>query len=407
MNVIKYLKDRGLIEQMTHPEEITELFNKKGVKVYIGFDPTADSLHIGHIIQIIILKHLQNFGHIPVALIGGGTGKIGDPTFKSDMRKLMGSSEVEKNAKNIEKQIKKYLGEDAIYENNANWFDELSYIPFIREIGKHFNVNQMLQAECFKTRMKKGLSFLEFNYMIMQAYDFMLLNDKHGINVEFGGNDQWSNIIAGVNLIRKIKQKDSFGVTFKLLTNSEGNKMGKTEKGALWIDKNKTTPYEIFQYFRNVDDRDVINCLYMLTFLPTEEIKEMEKLEGQELNKAKEILAYEVVKFVHSKEDADKALDASKALFQSSSSMENVPTKEIDFEMIKEGIELSVLLKELELVKSKSEAKRLISQNGIKVNQKVVSDQFKVITIDDFNDDKIMINKGKKIFLQVKVRGIN
>ncbi len=399
MNAFEVLKERGFIEQITHEQEVKELFEKEKIKFYIGFDPTADSLHIGHFIQIIVMMHMQQAGHIPIALIGGGTAKVGDPSGKTDMRKMLTPEHIEANGNKMLDQMKKFLvldGKKGIAVNNADWLDNLNYIPFLREIGSQFNVNKMLAAECFKSRMEKGLSFLEFNYMIMQGYDFLELNRRYDCKMEFGGNDQWSNIIAGVNLVRKKEQKDVYGLTFKLLTTSTGIKMGKTEKGAVWIDREKTSPYEMFQYLRNIDDADVHNCLSLLTFLPMDEVRRLSALEGAEINKAKEILAYEFVKLVHGKEDADKSLEAARALFSGANS-ENVPSTTLKAE----GRELLDIMVELGLLKSKGEGKRLMKQNGISLNDNKVSDPFYKLNADDFTDNKAMIKKGKKVFHQI------
>mgnify|MGYP003571754452 CR=1 FL=1 len=406
MNVYEILKERGFIEQITHEQEVIQLLNDEQVKFYIGFDPTADSLHVGHFIQVIVMMHMQRAGHIPIALIGGGTAKIGDPSGKTDMRKMLTNEIIESNGEKMLNQMRKYItldGEKGIPANNADWLDNLNYVSFLREIGSKFNVNRMLAAECFKQRMETGLSFLEFNYMIMQGYDFLELNRRYGCKMQLGGNDQWSNIIAGVNLCRKADQQDVYGLTFKLLTTSAGIKMGKTEKGAVWIDPEKTSPYEMFQYFRNVDDADVENCLALLTFLPMDEVKRLGALEGAEINKAKEILAFEFTKLVHGEEEANKALEATKALFAGGGASENVPTTEMDKALFEEGKELLEVMVELGLLKSKGEGKRLVKQNGISLNDKKVQDPFFKMTLADFEDNKAMIKKGKKVYHQVEL----
>lgn len=401
MSVFDVLKERGFIEQVTHEDEVREMLENESVKFYIGFDPTADSLHVGHFIQIIVMKHMQNAGHVPIALVGGGTAKVGDPSGKTDMRKMLQNNTLNENADAIAKQISKYLvldGEKGILENNANWLDSLNYIDFLREIGSKFSVNRMLEAECFKSRMKTGLTFLEFNYMIMQGYDFLELNRRYGCKLELGGNDQWSNIIAGTNLVRKVEQKSTYGLTFTLLTTSDGKKMGKTEKGALWIDKDKTSPFELFQYFRNIDDVDVEKTLKLLTFLPLDEIEKLVNVEGKEINKAKEVLAYEFTKIVHGKEEADKALEAAKALFGKGQKEENIPSTEFDSSLFEgEGYEVRKILTDIGVCKSNSEGKRLIKQGGVYLNEERVPEFYSAITLDDFEDGEAMIRKGKKV----------
>ncbi len=404
MNVFEILKERGFIEQITHEEEVKTLLEKESVKFYIGFDPTADSLHVGHFIQVIVMMHMQRAGHVPIALIGGGTAKVGDPSGKTDMRKMLTNETIEENGTKMLNQMRKYItldGEKGIPANNADWLDHLNYVQFLRDVGSKFNVNKMLQAECFKQRMETGLSFLEFNYMIMQGYDFLELNRRHDCKMQLGGNDQWSNIIAGVNLVRKSDQKEVYGLTFKLLTTSAGIKMGKTEKGAVWIDPEKTSPYEMFQYFRNVDDADVENCLSLLTFLPMDEVRRLGALEGAEINKAKEILAFEFTKLVHGEEEANKALEATKALFAGGGVSDNVPSTELDKSIFEEGKELLEVMVELGLLKSKGEGKRLIQQNGVSLNDKKVIEPFYKLTMADFEDGSAMIKKGKKVYHKI------
>ncbi|MDM8533148.1 tyrosine--tRNA ligase [Clostridiaceae bacterium HSG29] len=401
MSVYDILKERGFIEQATHEDEVKEMLENESVKFYIGFDPTADSLHVGHFIQIIVMKHMQNAGHVPIALVGGGTAKVGDPSGRTDMRKMLTNNNLDKNAEAIGKQISKYLvldGEKGILENNANWLDNLNYIDFLREIGSKFSVNRMLEAECFKSRMASGLSFLEFNYMIMQGYDFLELNRRYGCKLQLGGNDQWSNIIAGVNLVRKADRKSTYGLTFTLLTTSSGIKMGKTAKGALWIDKEKTSPFELFQYFRNVDDEDVEKTLKLLTFLPLDEIEKLVNVEGSEINKAKEVLAYEFTKIVHGKEEADKALEAAKALFGDGKNEENVPSTEFDANLFEDdGYEIRKILIDLGICKSLGEGKRLIQSGGIYINEERVTEFFAALKSEDFTDGEAMLRKGKKV----------
>jgi len=401
MSVYDILKERGFIEQATHEDEVKAMLENESVKFYIGFDPTADSLHVGHFIQIIVMKHMQNAGHVPIALVGGGTAKVGDPSGKTDMRKMLENNTLEKNADAIGKQISKYLvldGEKGILENNAKWLDHLNYIEFLREIGSKFSVNRMLEAECFKSRMANGLSFLEFNYMIMQGYDFLELNRRHDCKLQLGGNDQWSNIIAGVNLVRKADRKSVYGLTFTLLTTSSGIKMGKTEKGALWIDKEKTSPFELFQYFRNVNDEDVEKTLKLLTFLPLDEIEKLVNVEGSEINKAKEVLAYEFTKIVHGKEEADKVLEAAKALFGDGKNEENIPSTEFDASLFEdEGYEIRKILIDLGICKSLGEGKRLIQSGGIYINEERVTEFFAALKLEDFTDGEAMLRKGKKV----------
>lgn len=405
-NIFDVLSERGFIEQVTHEDEVKKILKNESVKFYIGFDPTADSLHVGHFIQVIVMMHMQRAGHVPIALIGGGTAKIGDPSGKTDMRQMMTPELIEENGKKMLLQMKKYVtfdGVKGITANNADWLDNLNYVNFIRDIGSKFSVNKMLSAECFKQRLEKGLSFLEFNYMIMQAYDFLELNRRHDCKLQLGGNDQWSNIIAGVNLVRKLDQKDVYGLTFKLLTTSAGIKMGKTEKGAVWIDPTKTTPYEMFQYFRNVEDADVENCLALLTFLPMDEVKRLGALEGAEINKAKEILAFEFVKLVHGEDDATKSLEAARSLFADGGEIKNVPSTDFELSRFEEGVSITDIMIELSLVKSKGEGKRLIKQNGVSLNDVKISSDSYVITLKDFTDNKAMIKKGKKIFHQINL----
>ncbi len=405
-NVYDVLLERGFIEQATHEAEIKELLGKEAVTFYIGFDPTADSLHIGHFIQVMVMMHMQQHGHKPIALVGGGTVKVGDPTGKTEMRKMLFNDQIDENANQIAKQLAKYIDLSegkGIAENNANWLDHLNYIDFLREIGSKFSVNRMLSAECFKQRMEKGLSFLEFNYMIMQAYDFLELNRRYGCKLQLGGNDQWSNIIAGVDLIRRSEQSESFGLTFKLLTTSDGRKMGKTEAGAVWIDPEKTSPYDLFQYFRNVDDADVINCLKLLTFLPIEQINDMATWKDSDINKAKEILAFEVTKIIHGQEEADKAISAAKALFAGAGNMDNVPTTEIVTAEFGDAMNVLDLLTVAGLIASKGEGRRLIQQNGFSINGVVVASHELEVTLNDFENGELMVKKGKKVFQKIKL----
>lgn len=404
MNVIDILEERGFIDQMTHEEELRDLLGKEKVKFYIGFDATADSLTLGHFLQIRVMQHMQNAGHIPVALLGGGTTMIGDPSGKNDMRKVMTEDFINHNAECFRKQISHFLDFSegkGIIENNKDWLLDLKFLPFMREIGVHFSVNRMLNFDCYKNRMENGLTFFEFGYMLMQSYDFLYLYRKHGVKLELGGSDQWSNIIGGYELVRKLESDLVFGMTFKLLTTASGQKMGKSEKGAIWLDREKTSPYEMFQYLRNSDDRDVIKFLKLLTMLPLEKIAEYEKLEGQELNKAKEVLAFEVVKDVHGEEAAKEALEASKALFQGGADSENIPNEDMDSKIFEEGIGILDLMTKLNLTKSNSEARRLIQGGGVSIDGEKVQDPNLVVTKAMFKDDKIIIQKGKKVHQRI------
>ena len=404
-NVFDVLKERGFIAQATHEDEIRELLGKEKVVFFFFFYPTADSLHVGHFLQAVAMRHLQLAGHTPIVLIGGGTTMIGDPSGRTDMRQMITPETIKENGERFKAQLGRFIdftADNAIMANNADWLMNLEYIPFLREIGMHFSVNRMLTAECFKSRMEKGLSFLEFNYMIMQAYDFLELNRRHGCVMQLGGDDQWSNIIAGTDLIRRKEGKQAYGMTFNLLTTSDGKKMGKTMAGAVWLDREKTTPYEFFQYWRNIEDASVEKCLALLTFLPMDEVRRLGALEGSEINHAKEVLAYEVTKLVHSKEDADAAMEAARALFTNNNASANAPTTEVELPRLESGIAILEVLKETGLVPSSSEARRLISQGGISVNDiKVESIDFNV-TADMLNDGVLMIKKGKKTYHQVK-----
>lgn len=406
MTIFEELKRRGLIAQMTNEEKIKELLDdNKGVKFYIGFDATADSLHVGHFLQLVVMKRLQMAGHIPIALLGTGTTMVGDPTGKTDMRKMLSVDDINHNAECFKNQMSKFIdfGDGkAIMVKNGDWLLNMNYIEFLRDIGRYFSVNKMLTAECFKSRLEKGLSFLEFNYMLMQSYDFLHLNKELDVKMELGGDDQWSNIINGVDLVRRVEGKEVYGMTFKLLTTKEGKKMGKTEKGALWLDPEKCSPYDFFQYWRNVSDDDVINCLKLLTFLPIEEIEAMEKWQGSELNKAKEILAFEVTKMVHSQDEAQKCLDAAKAVFGAGTASEDMPTTEItDEDFSDDGISVLDLMVKTTLCPSKGEARRLVMQGGVTVNDKKVDVSSVMLSKEDFKDGFIVIKKGKKVFHKV------
>lgn len=409
MGIFEILQERGLIAQTTNEAKIKDLLNNQKIKFYIGFDPTADSLHVGHFIQIMVMSHLQKAGHTPIVLFGGGTGLIGDPSGKTDMRKMLSRETIAHNIECFKKQMSRLIdfsNGKAIMVNNADWLSKLNYIDFLRDVGVHFSVNRMLSFECYKQRLERGLSFFELNYMLMQSYDFLVLNRQHDCVLEFGGDDQWSNIIGGVELVRKKENKDVFGMTFALLTNSEGKKMGKTENGAIWLDANKTSPYDFYQYWRNIDDKDVIKCLKMLTFLPMSEIHELEKLEGQEINTAKEILAYKVTALIHGKNEATKVQNAAKAIFCSGQNTNDMPSTEISSDMfVNDKVSIINVLVATNLVSSKGEARRLIEQGGVSVLLKNEIKKIQVIDetlcADDFDDNFIVVKKGKKVFHKV------
>ncbi|NPV42851.1 MAG: tyrosine--tRNA ligase [Firmicutes bacterium] len=405
-NVYDILQERGFIEQVTHEEEIRNLLGKESVTFYIGFDPTADSLHAGHFLQMMVMAHMQRAGHRPIVLIGAGTAMIGDPSGKTEMRKMLTVEEIQRNSEKLKKQFSRLIDFEngrAIMANNADWLMDLKYIPFLREIGIHFSVNRMLTAECYKGRLEKGLSFLEFNYMIMQSYDFLELYRKYNCKLQMGGNDQWSNIIGGVDLIRRVENASVYGLTFTLLTTSEGKKMGKTETGTIWLDAEKTPPYDFYQYWRNVDDRDVEKCLALLTFLPMEEVKRLAALEGAEINKAKEILAYEITKLVHGEEEAKKADAAAKALFADGTDLNGVPSTEIPGFEFEKGIHILDLLMQVGLASSKSDGRRLIQQGGLYIEDERVNDIDLIIYKKDFHDGQLMLRKGKKVYHLLKL----
>lgn len=406
MTVYDELVARGLVAQVTDEDELKELINAGKAKFYIGFDATADSLHVGHFMTLCLMKRLQMAGNKPIALVGGGTTMIGDPSGRTDMRQMMTPEQINHNCECFKKQMSKFIdfGEDkALLVNNADWLLDLNYVDLLREVGAQFSVNRMLTAECYKNRMERGLSFLEFNYMIMQSYDFYKLFQDYGCNLQFGGDDQWSNMLGGTELIRRKLGKDASAMTITLLLNSEGKKMGKTVSGAVWLDPEKTSPYEFFQYWRNVDDADVIKCLKMLTFLPLEEIEEMEKWQGAELNKAKEILGYELTKLVHGEEEAKKALDAAKNIFAKGGISGDIPTTTYAKAELEQGIDILTILVDTKLAKSRSEARTLVNQNSVSVNGEKVNAIDKTLTTADFNDEGvILIKKGKKAFHQIK-----
>lgn len=406
-NVYDVLVERGFIEQATHENEIRELLGKEKVTFYIGFDATADSLTAGHFLTIMAMMHMQRAGHRPIALLGGGTTMIGDPSGKSDMRTMMTREKIDYNAARFKEQLSKFIdfdNDNAIIENNADWLLDLNYVEFLREIGTHFSVNKMLTAECYKQRMERGLTFFEFNYMLMQSYDFWKLNKMHGCTLEMGGNDQWSNIIGGVELIRRKENKPAYGLTFKLLTTSEGIKMGKTMKGAVWLDPEKTSPYEFYQYWRNIEDVKVEECLGLLTFLPMDEVRRLGALEGAEINKAKEVLAFEITKIVHGEEEAVKAQEAARAVFASKGKSENMPTTEYE-QAVFEDMDILSILVDTKLAKNRSEARRLVTQGGVSANDVKVTEIDRKFTMDDFDDDgSLIIKKGKKGFHQIKIK---
>ncbi|SFB18254.1 tyrosine--tRNA ligase [Clostridium frigidicarnis] len=404
-NVYDILVERGYIKQLTHDNEIKELLEKDKVTFYIGFDPTADSLHVGHFIAMMFMAHMQRAGHRPIALIGGGTAMIGDPSGKTDMRKMMTEETIAHNVACIKKQMEKFIDfsdDKAIIVNNADWLLKLNYVEFIREIGVHFSVNKMLTAECFKQRLEKGLSFLEFNYMLMQGYDFLVLNQKYGCTMQLGGDDQWSNMLAGADLIRRKEQKQAYAMTCTLLTNSEGKKMGKTENGALWLDAEKTTPYEFYQYWRNVGDADVEKCLKLLTFVPMDEVRKLCALEGSAINEAKKVLAFEVTKLIHGEDEAKKAQQAAESLFGGGCDLSNVPTVEIS----KKDLELALIdiLVNGKVLPSKGEGRRLIQQNGLSLNDVKVTEIGKTLTDEDFKDGYALVKRGKKNYHKIIIK---
>ncbi len=404
-NVFDELRERGLIAQTTHEEEIRELLGKEKVTFYIGFDPTADSLHVGHFLQMVVMRHMQNYGHRPIALVGGGTGMVGDPSGRTDMRQMMTPEIINHNCECFKKQLSSVIDfsdDKALMVNNADWLLKLNYVEFLRDIGTCFSVNKMLTAECFKQRLEKGLSFLEFNYMLMQSYDFLMLSRAYDCKMELGGDDQWSNILGGIDLCRRKDQKQVYGMTFTLLTNSEGKKMGKTASGAVWLDPEKYSPYDFYQYWRNVDDADVVRFMKMLTFVPMDEIREFEKLEGKELNAVKSRLAYEVTKLVHGEAEAEKAKSAAEAVFSGQGSDENMPTFEIDAVTGEESV-MDVLVK-AGFIPSKGEGRRLVQQGGLSVNGEKVTDFAMMLTADLFVDEKVVVKKGKKSFLKIVVK---
>ena len=408
MTVFDELKARGLLAQLTDEEEIKELINAGKAVFYIGFDPTADSLHVGHFMALCLMKRLQMAGNKPIALIGGGTGMIGDPSGRTDMRNMMTTEIIDHNCECFKKQMSRFIefGEGkAMMVNNADWLRDLNYIEFIRDIGAHFSVNRMLTAECYKQRMEKGLSFLEFNYMIMQSYDFLCLYEKYGCNMQFGGDDQWSNMLGGTELIRRKLGKDAYAMTITLLLNSEGNKMGKTQKGAVWLDPEKTSPYEFYQYWRNVGDADVLKCLRMLTFLPLEQIDEMDRWEGSQLNKAKEILAYELTRMIHGTEEAEKAQESARALFAGGGNSADMPSCTLSEADFTDGaIDILAVLVKSGLCTSRSEARRAVEQGGVTVDGEKVTDLKTAYAPEVFAGEGIVVRRGKKSYKRVAMQ---
>lgn len=400
-NIFEELTKRGYTEQLTHQEEIKNLLDNDSISFYIGFDPTADSLHVGHFISLMVASHMQKAGHKPIILIGGGTATIGDPSGKTDMRRMMSREEIDHNVECFKKQIAKFLSFEgkngAIIVNNADWLLGLNFINFSREIGSLFSVNKMLSAECYKQRMERGLTFFELSYMLMQSYDFLYLHDKYGCKLQMGGNDQWSNILGGVDLIRRIGHSDSYGLTFKLLTTKEGKKMGKTEKGALWLDATKTSPYEFYQYWRNINDADVKTVLSLLTFLPMEKVEELSNLKDEKINEAKKVAAYEITKLIHGEEEAKKAEESAKALFEGQGSLDNMPSATVN-----SNISILDAIIQVNFAPSKGQARQLIMQGGITLNDNKISDTNYVLSDSDFKDGFAILKKGKKSYYKLQ-----
>ena len=412
MGVYTELERRGLIAQVTHPEKVKDLLENDKISFYIGFDPTADSLHVGHFLQMVIMAHMQKAGHRPIALMGGGTAMIGDPSGRTDMRKMLTKEDIDHNVSCFKKQFQGLIDFSegkALMVNNGDWLLDLNYVEFLRDIGVHFSVNNMLRAECFKKRLEKGLSFLEFNYMLMQGYDFYKLHRDYGCKIELGGDDQWSNILAGMELVRRKDAEEVYGMTFALLTTSAGVKMGKTQGGAVWLDPNKTSPFEFYQYWRNVDDADVYRCLKMLTFIPVEDIEAMEdkfKASGdaKDVNEAKTTLAYELTKMVHGSEEADKAKEAAQALFANGGNTADMPSSEMAKADFENGMTILDVMLAAGLIPSKGEGRRLVQQGGVSVNNEKITDPFANITLSMFENDEIIIKKGKKTYHKIIVK---
>lgn len=409
MGVYTELERRGLIAQVTHPEKVKDLLENDSISFYIGFDPTADSLHVGHFLQMVIMAHMQKAGHRPIALMGGGTGMIGDPSGRTDMRKMLTREDIDYNVNQFKKQFQRMIDFSdgkALMVNNADWLLELNYVEFLRDIGVHFSVNNMLRAECFKKRLEKGLSFLEFNYMLMQGYDFYKLHKDYGCQIELGGDDQWSNILAGMELVRRKDGEEVYGMTFALLTTSAGVKMGKTQGGAVWLDPNKTSPFDFYQYWRNVDDADVYRCLKMLTFIPVEEIEALEDKfkksgDAKDVNDAKTLLAYELTNMVHGEEEANKAKEVAQSLFANGGNTADMPTTEIAKSNFEAGMPILDVMLEAGLIPSKGEGRRLVQQGGVSVNNEKITDPFTNINLSMFVNDEIIIKKGKKTYHKI------
>lgn len=408
-NIYDVLKDRGYVDQSSNEEEVRELLGKAPVTFYIGFDPTADSLHVGHFIQIMVMANMQKAGHRPIALVGGGTGMIGDPSGRTDMRKFLTPEDIRYNCEQFKKQLSRFLkfeGENAaLMVDNAEWLLPLNYVEFIRDYGRFFSVNRMLTAECYKARLEKGLTFLEFNYMLMQSYDFLELYRRHGCMIQMGGSDQWSNILSGADLIRRVEGAPAHALTFKLLTTSAGKKMGKTESGAVWLDAEKTSPYDFYQYWRNVDDSDVANCLALLTFLPMDEIRALTDTQnGANINHAKEVLAFETTRLVHGEEQAQKSQEAARALFGGGGDMENMPSTTLEAAAFAQGMDIISLLTACSLIASKSEGRRLIQDGGVYLNNERVNSIDTMVTAKDFADGSLLLRKGKKVYHRVVIK---
>ena len=406
-NVFDVLSERGYIDEVTFEDELRGELGKGSVTFYIGFDATADSLTLGHFLQIMVMIHMQNAGHRPIALLGGGTTMVGDPSGRTDMRKVMTKDFIDHNASRFKDQLGRFIDFSqgkALLENNADWLLGLNFLDFMREIGVHFSVNRMLNMDAYKNRLEEGLTFFEFSYMLMQSYDFLHLYRKHNCKLQLGGSDQWSNILGGYDLVRKLEEDKVYAMTFKLLTTASGTKMGKSEKGTIWLDEEKTSPYELYQYMRNVDDRDVREFLKLLTFMPLEEIEKLTNVEGVEINKAKEVLAFEVTKLIHGEEKAEKSQKAAKALFAGGADSDNIPSTQMDKTIFEHGMGIVDLLRDLGLVKSNSEARRLIKQNGISIDNEKVKSIDHLVDLQQFNNGKILVRKGKKVYHQVEIR---
>ena len=406
-NVYDVLQERGYIDQSTYEDELRELLGKEPVTFYVGFDATADSLTLGHFIQIMVMMHMQKAGHRPIALLGGGTTMVGDPSGRTDMRKMLTKDVIDHNASKFKEQLSRFIDfsdDKALIVNNADWLLKLNFLEFMREVGVHFSVNRMINFDCYKNRLEEGLTFFEFSYMLMQSYDFLKLYRDYNCRLQVGGSDQWSNILGGYELVRKLENDKVYAMTFKLLSTASGIKMGKTSAGTIWLDPEKTSPYEFYQYLRNSDDRDVEKFLSLLTFLPMEEVKRLGALEGAEINKAKEVLAFEVTKMVHGEEEAIKAQEASRALFEGAMAGGSIPFTELDESTFEKGMGILDLLKEVKLTKSNGEGRRLVEQGGITIDDEKVEDINKTITLKDFKDGKLLIRKGKKVYHQIRIK---